>query len=202
MSLVGRGRVAKWSREQIDRLTTPELRALLENAERLKESEIAAVCGEILDSRPRGRPPAARQKRVGPARQLVSRSKAFEMHGAAPSSRLWSLGAVRADGTVVLMLDAEQGQSADGVQSYPLWAPNLDGSRPWSDTPAGKERMEHCRIALERGTAEGLLTYGKRAAAGAPPRNAGASRSLVDAATVLGLRVEQRGEEYWAVRLP
>ena len=199
MSLVGRGRVAKWSREQIDRLTTPELRALLENAERLKESEVAAVCGEILDARPRGRPPAARQKRVGPARQLVSRSKAFEMHGAAPASRLWSLGAVRADGTVMLMLDADQAQRDEGVQSYPLWAPNVDGSQPWSDSPAGKERLQHCRTALERGAAEGLLMYGKRAAAGAPPGQPGA-RMLVDAAAVLGLRVEQRGEEYWAVR--
>jgi hypothetical protein len=202
MSLVGRGRVAKWSREQIDRLTTPELRALLENAERLKESEIAAVCGEILDARPRGRPPAARQKRVGPARQLVSRRKAFEMHGAAPASRLWSLGAVRADGTVMLMLHADQAQRVEAQQSYPLWAPNVDGSHPWSDSPAGQERLGHCRTALERGAAEGLLMYGKRAAAGAPPKNAGASRPLVDAATVLGLRVEQRGEEYWAVRLP
>ena len=61
MSLVGRGRIAKWSREQIDKLTTPELRALLENAKRLKETEVAEVCNAILDARPRGHPPARRK---------------------------------------------------------------------------------------------------------------------------------------------
>ena len=60
-NLVGRGRIAKWSREQIDKLTTPELRALLENATRLKETEVAAVCNDILDNRPRGHPPARRK---------------------------------------------------------------------------------------------------------------------------------------------
>jgi hypothetical protein len=62
MSLVGRGRIAKWSREQLDKLTTPELRALLDNARRLKETEVAEVCNSILDSRPRGHPPAPRRK--------------------------------------------------------------------------------------------------------------------------------------------
>ena len=64
MSLVGRGRIAKWSREQIDKLTTPELRALLENATRLKETEVAEVCNSILDARPRGHPPARRKAAV------------------------------------------------------------------------------------------------------------------------------------------
>ena len=59
-----RGRVAKWSREQIDRLSTPELRALRENAERLKEPEIAALCSELLDARPRGRAPKKRAAKV------------------------------------------------------------------------------------------------------------------------------------------
>jgi hypothetical protein len=63
MELMRRGRVAKWSKEQIDKLSTPELRALLENAERLKEAEVAALCNELLDSRPRGRPPQRRDKR-------------------------------------------------------------------------------------------------------------------------------------------
>jgi len=54
--LAPRGRVAKWSKEQIDKLTTLELRALLENAQRLQEPEVAAICTEILDARPRGHP--------------------------------------------------------------------------------------------------------------------------------------------------
>ncbi|HEX6268293.1 MAG TPA: hypothetical protein VFZ81_15520 [Burkholderiales bacterium] len=60
MSFAQRGRVAKWNKEQIDKLTTPELRVLLENAERLKEPEVAALCNELLDSRPRGRAPKKR----------------------------------------------------------------------------------------------------------------------------------------------
>jgi hypothetical protein len=61
MQMQRRGRVAKWTREQLDELSTPDLRALLENAERLKETEIAVLCGEILDARPRGRPAARRR---------------------------------------------------------------------------------------------------------------------------------------------
>ena len=38
--------------------------------------------------------------------------------------------------------------------------------------PGGSERLEHCRLALERGAAEGLLIYGKRTA-GAPPKDHG-----------------------------
>jgi hypothetical protein len=60
MSFAQRGRVAKWNKEQIDKLSTPELRVLLENAERLKEPEVAALCNELLDSRPRGRAPKKR----------------------------------------------------------------------------------------------------------------------------------------------
>jgi hypothetical protein len=63
MGFAQRGRVAKWSREQVDKLTTPELRTLLENAERLKEPEVAALCNELLDSRPRGRAPKKRAPR-------------------------------------------------------------------------------------------------------------------------------------------
>ena len=46
--------------QRIDKLSTPELRALLVNAERLKETEVAALCTEILDARPRGHAPARR----------------------------------------------------------------------------------------------------------------------------------------------
>ena len=69
MALLPRGRVAKWDREKIDKLSTPELRQLMINAERLGEPEIAATCKEILIARPRGLPTVrkARAKRIGPA---------------------------------------------------------------------------------------------------------------------------------------
>ncbi len=193
-----RGRVAKWSKEQIGKLTTPELRALLENAERLKEPEVAALCNELLDARPRGHAVVRRQKQPGEARRLVSRRKAFEMHGVSLHNRVWSRSGVRAaDGAVVLTVRADQIQKTEGANNCLLWAPNIAASRPWSDTPGGKEELEHCRLALERGAAEGLLTYGKRAA-GAAPEDNGTSTDRVNAETVLSLRVEKRGEEYWA----
>lgn len=197
MRILGRGRVAKWSKEQIDTLSTPELRALLENAERLKEAEVAALCNELLDARPRGRPPVRRDRQPGLARRLVTRSRAFEMHGVKPVSRMWSCGGLRSDGVVVLTVRADEMHKAEGEHSYLLWAPNIGDSRPWSDSAGGKERLEHCRIALERGAAEGLLIYGKRAA-GAPPKDNRTKTDRVDAETVLKLRVEKRGEEYWA----
>ena len=60
--ILPRGRVAKWSREQIDKLTTLDLRALLANAERLHETEIAALCNELLVARRRSQAAARRRK--------------------------------------------------------------------------------------------------------------------------------------------
>lgn len=205
MRIVGRGRIAKWSREQLDKLSTLELRALLDNAERLKEAEVASICNELLDSRPHGRPAVRREKVAGPRRRLVARGKAFEMHGIVPGNRVWSRGGIRATngatGTVVFVLRADEVKKTEGTDSYLLWAPNIDNSHPWSDTPGGKERLEHCRIALESGVAEGLLVYGKPAAA-APVKSNGAATDPVDAEHVLNLRIEKRGEEYWASCAP
>jgi hypothetical protein len=46
-----RGRVAGWSKEQLDKLSTDDLKALLVNAKGLNEAEVAAACDEILGSR-------------------------------------------------------------------------------------------------------------------------------------------------------
>lgn len=59
-----RGRVAKWSRERLDALSTLELRQLLINAQRLMETEIAAMCDEILTSRPRGHAVVRKSRKV------------------------------------------------------------------------------------------------------------------------------------------
>jgi hypothetical protein len=199
--ILPRGRVAKWSKEQIDKLTTLELRALLANAERLKETEVVALCNELLHARPRGQAPVRRHKQAGEVRRLVTRGKAFEMNGVRLRNRVWSCGGIRTDGAVLLSVRAEDVQTAEGASSCLLWAPNVADSRPWSDSPGGKERLEHCRIALERGAAEGLLIYGKRAA-GAPPEDKLPRADRVDAETVLNLRVEKRGDEYWASWTP
>jgi hypothetical protein len=47
-------RAAQWTRERIDSLSTVEVRQLRDNAERLHEGEIAALCEQVLGSRPRG----------------------------------------------------------------------------------------------------------------------------------------------------
>jgi hypothetical protein len=46
-------RAAQWTREKIDSLSTAEVRQLRDNAERLHEAEIAALCEQVLVSRPR-----------------------------------------------------------------------------------------------------------------------------------------------------
>ena len=53
MRLVQPGRSAAWTKERIDALTTPEIRQLRENAERLGETEIVGLCDEILKVRPK-----------------------------------------------------------------------------------------------------------------------------------------------------
>jgi hypothetical protein len=187
--ILPRGRVAKWSKEQIDKLSTPEVRTLLANAERLLETEVAAICNEILDARPRGRPPVRRDKHAPLVRRLVTRRKAFEMRGVSGYNRVWSRGGIGADGAVVMTVASDEVEKREGAMRYLLWAPNVDDSRPWSDSPGGKERLEHCRLALERGAAQGLMIYGARV-------------NQVDAENVLSLRVEKHGDEYWATWTP
>ena len=50
-----RGRVEAWTRERIESLSTLEVRQLGANATRLAETELAALCNEVLDARPHGR---------------------------------------------------------------------------------------------------------------------------------------------------
>jgi hypothetical protein len=55
VSVLPRGRIATWDKARLERLSTLELRTLLENAERLHEPEVATLCRELLDARRRGR---------------------------------------------------------------------------------------------------------------------------------------------------
>jgi hypothetical protein len=100
------------------------------------------------------------------------------------------------DGVVVLAIPFEELQKSETGHSTLLWAPNVNGSHPWAEKPGGLERLEHCRAALERGSAEGILVYAKTedAAPGEKP----AIADGVDADNVLNLKIEKRGEEYWA----
>ena len=193
MQLLQRGRVAKWTKERLDTLTTIELRQLLANAERLQETEVATLCSELLGGRPRGLATPRKQRPNG-VRRLVARGKAFEMRGATVQSRTYSRSGVRAeDDTIIFAIPSEDVQHVESATSSScrLWAPNTDGAHPWSDKPGGQERLAHCALALARGHAEGMLVYGKGPA--------GAAKSAgVDVDRVLNLKIEKRGEEYWA----
>src|SRR5438477_372313 len=148
------------------------------------------------------RTPTRRVARTGQGEakkpRLIPRRDAFERRGVF-SDCLTNWGGIRSsDDTIVMSLWADDIRSENGACSYLLWAPNQDGSRPWSDKPGGKERLKHCVLAAESGRAEGLLVYGERLE-GRFPEDKATTVSGVDPAVVLEFRVEHRGQEYWAV---
>ncbi len=194
------GNADQWTVARIGELSIQEIRQLLDNAERLDEPDLVERCRAALrGARSIHRQlaqckPGARTK----ARQLIARVKAFEARGVylEDARTSWS-GVRKADGKVVMALWADGVETAEGSCRYLLWAPNVDGSRPWSDKAAGKERLEHCKRAVELGGAEGLLVYGVSLAAHLPEDKAQTIHG-VDAETVLAFQVEQIGEEFWA----
>lgn len=190
-----------WTLERIAQLSVQDIKQLRENAERLNETAVAALCSEALSvAAPVARSRAGIKARPGTkAGRLVARTRAFEARGVWLQDPRTSWGGLRkSDGAVVMALWADAIESADGRCGYLLWAPNTDGSRPWSDKPAGKERLEHCRRAMELGRAEGLLVYGERCT-GHIPEDKAHSVLGVDPETVLVFQVEMRGAEYWAI---
>ena len=189
-------RAAAWTRERLANLATPELLNLQANASRLNEPELARLCGEILGTRPRH---GERQSMPGESRQLVSLSRAFAARSVwlGDASRRWS-GVRKVDGVVVIALWHRSIDSVKGGGCASLlWAPNSDGSRPWSDTAAGKERLEHCKAALSHGRAEGLLVHGE-SISGRLPEDRARTVLGIEAHMVLAIRVERRGDQYWA----
>lgn len=189
---------ATWTRERIADLGRQEIEQLRSNAQALGESAVAELCAKALETMPKRAAHGATEP-VKLARHLVSRSRAFEARGVFLQDMRgsWS-GVRRSDGTVVMTLWAKSVESRDGGCSCLLWAPNVDGSRPWSDKAAGKERLEHCRLALKQGGAEGLLVFGEPLE-GHLPEDKARTVQGVDPETVLRFKVEARGQEYWAV---
>lgn len=117
--------------------------------------------------------------------RLLSRARAFEMQGVSLKypSRSWS-GVRCDDGTVVLAVWAPHVQMDAEGGSVLLWAPRVHGCPGGADRASRQERFEHCRLALCRGYADGLLAYGEAAD--------------VDPNKVLALRIFSLGDEYWA----
>jgi alkylation response protein AidB-like acyl-CoA dehydrogenase len=111
--------------------------------------------------------------------------RAFEREGVTLvyPSRSW--GGVRYDdGAVVFAIRSDEVQAAQPGFGCLLWAPNVDGARPWADAAGGRERLKHCRLALAHGGAEALIVDG--------------ARNAVEPDNVLALRVVRRDAEYWA----
>lgn len=194
---------ADWTKERIAQLRKQEIQQLQLNAASLGETSVVSLCDEVLREQPRATRRSAGATNLAPAskkRRLISRGKAFEARGVMlqdPRSS-WS-GVRKSDGAVVVSLWADAVESAGGACSYLLWAPNREGSRPWSDSAAGKERLEHCRLAVKgNGAAEGMLVFGERLDGHLPEEKA---RSVhgVDPETVLQITIEQRGDEYWGI---
>ena len=68
MRLVRPGRSAAWTKERIQALSTPEVRQLRDNADRLGEGEIVALCDEIVKARPRS------GAKAGPAKAAAAKT--------------------------------------------------------------------------------------------------------------------------------
>ena len=193
-------RATDWTKERIGQLRKQEIEQLKINAVALGEDGVVALCAEVLSERPKRRTGAgARAAQPLKRRRLVSRRRAFEARGVILQDARTSWSGVRkSDGAVVISLWADAIDSAGGACSYLRWAPNVGGSRPWSDQAAGKERLEHCKLVLDGSRAEGVVVYGERLE-GYLPEDRARSVHGVDPETVLHLDVERRGEEYWAV---
>jgi hypothetical protein len=194
-----RPRGNRWTIERIARLAQREVAQLRTNAENLGESQVVALCDKVpLLERPRVLAEKAGRRLKAKYPRLVTRRIAFETRGVMlPALSSW--GGIRpSDGAVVMSIWNDDIQSENGQCRYLLWAPNENGSRPWSDKPGGRERLDHCRQACERGSAEALLVYGEPLA-GHIPEDRAATVSGIDPAVVLHVEVVLRGREYWAI---
>ena len=195
-----RGLAESWTPERLNRLDRKELLQLRSNAARLAEPELAARCDEILKDLPARGPRSSGAAALHKSTQaLIPRSRAFQAQGVwlRDARTSWS-GVRKQDGAVVFGLWAGAVENGDGGCACLLWKPNDDGQRPWSDSAAGRERLEHCMAALQRGGGEGLLVHGE-VAPGLLPEDRARSITGIAPGTVVKFRVEKRGEEYWAV---
>jgi hypothetical protein len=193
-------RSSTWTQERVDRLSKQEIQSLRANADSLGAAEVIALCDEALLGSPKsGNGKTSAPVKNARARRLISRINAFSARGVHLRDARTGWGGVRkSDRMVVMSLWADAVQSRDGGCGYLLWAPNVGGLRPWSDTASGQERLKHCQLGLERDGAEGLLVYGETLD-GYLPEDKARSVHGVDPETVLRFKVEKHGEEYWAV---
>lgn len=190
-------RANAWPRERIARLDREEIEQLRANALALGETAVAELCDSVLATCTKARRSPSLAERKG--RRLLSRSAAFEARGVYLDNARTSWSGVRSsDKTVVIAIWADDVQSRAGSCDCLLWSPGKDGADAWFDTAPGLERLKHCELAAAQAVTEVLLVHGERLEGHAPQHKA---RSVhgIDPQTVVRMRVEKRGREYWAV---
>lgn len=105
----------------------------------------------------------------------AARARAFERYGVTVTYPALSRSGMREhDGMVVFAIEAAEVRTDDWGCSSVLW-------RPLS---RDDEALQHCRLAVRRGSAEGFLVYSD-----------GISKECEG---MLALRVVKSGAEYWA----
>jgi len=117
-------------------------------------------------------------------RRPFSRVMAFDAQGVTLRypSHSWS-GVRDTDGAVVIAIRATCIQVDDAGCSCLLWSPAV-AAKESMERASHEERLEHCRLAVRYGAADGLLAYGDGAA--------------FEADEVIALLVVRVGDLYWA----
>jgi hypothetical protein len=115
----------------------------------------------------------------------LSIARAFEWRGVTLKFPSLSRSGVRGDdGMVVFAIPRARVHVNDWGCSCPLWLPSDAGPGRGEDDAGGLERLQHCRLAIRHGEAEGFLLDGDVAPAAQ--------------SEALALRVVKAGAEYWA----
>ena len=113
-----------------------------------------------------------------------ARTLAFEALGVSLRFPADSWSGVRAaDGTVVFALAADQVRADGHGYLTLLWTPARRAAAGTIERASSDERLEHCRLALSQGRAEGFVIRGRQVAADMER---------------LPLRIVASGEKYWA----
>jgi len=116
---------------------------------------------------------------------MLTRARAFYSHGVLLSLPARSRSGVRNDdGMVVFAMAAMAVRVDEWGCACPLWLPADRLAVEGPDRDVSAELLEHCRLAIRHGAAEGFLLHGDGA--------------LAHASDVLALRVVKAGKEYWA----
>jgi hypothetical protein len=112
-------------------------------------------------------------------------ARAFAWRGVTLRFPALSRSGVRGDdGMVVFAIPRARVHVNDWGCSCPLWLPSDAGPGRGEDDAGGLERLQHCRLAIRHGEAEGFLLDGNVAPA--------------TQSEALALRVVKAGKEYWA----